>query len=120
MNQILSSTLDLLPSERSLLLAMQRLGFGRFEAIPVRGGEVILEPWPKTVQGIKFTSAGSSPLNLLPEPFQLRRQVIELLEYVRGTEYGEMHCLEVRHGLPFSMEVEMAGAEMTTTGVCHQ
>jgi hypothetical protein len=32
--------------------------------------------------------------------------MIEFLEYVRTIDSGEIRCLEVRHGLPFSMEVE--------------
>jgi hypothetical protein len=32
--------------------------------------------------------------------------VIELFEYVREVDAGEIRTLEIRHGLPFSMEVE--------------
>jgi len=40
------------------------------------------------------------------DEFELKRQVAELFDYVRTIEAGEIRCLEVRHGLPFSMEVE--------------
>jgi hypothetical protein len=32
------------------------------------------------------------------------------LKYVRDTDAGEIRILEVRHGLPFSMEIELAGS----------
>jgi hypothetical protein len=30
----------------------------------------------------------------------------DLFEYIRGVDDGEIRRLEVRHGLPFSMEIE--------------
>jgi hypothetical protein len=32
-----------------------------------------------------------------------------LFEYVRAVDAGEIRTLEVKSGLPFSMEIEMAG-----------
>jgi hypothetical protein len=99
------STSDLLPSERRLVAAMNQLGFGRFESIRIERGELVLEPWPTTVRGVKFGSVDTTPEALSGE-IQLKRQVVELFEYVRSVDVGEIRCLEVRHGLPFSMEVE--------------
>jgi hypothetical protein len=39
------TTHDLLPSEVAFVAAMQQLGFGRFEHLQIRGGELVLEPW---------------------------------------------------------------------------
>ena len=33
------------------------------------------------------------------------------ISYVREVDAGEIRELEVRHGLPFSMEIELAGAK---------
>jgi hypothetical protein len=30
----------------------------------------------------------------------------EFFEYVRAVDAGEIRCLELRHGLPFFMEIE--------------
>ena len=35
------TTQDMLPSEETFLAAMQRLGFGRFEYLQIRGGELV-------------------------------------------------------------------------------
>jgi hypothetical protein len=48
------STLDLRPSERRFVVAMQQLGYGRFESLQIRCGEFILDPWPTTIRSIKF------------------------------------------------------------------
>ena len=41
---------------------------------------------------------------------ELRQQIAEFFAYVREVDAGEIRTLEIRHGLPFSMEVELAGA----------
>jgi hypothetical protein len=111
------STHDLLPSERAFVVAMQQLGFGRFEGLRIDNGEVLLDPWPTTVRGVKFGSEDAATSRTPPEEFQLKRQVIELLAYVRKVDAGEIRTLEIRHGLPFSMEVELADARTTAAEV---
>ena len=99
------STTDLVPSEERFMRALHRLWFGRIEHLRIQRGEVVLEPWPTTVRDVKFGS--DSPVRSeLPETFELKRQVAELFEYVREVDAGEIRTLEIRHGLPFSMEIE--------------
>lgn len=100
-----TATLDLLQSERRFLAAITDLGFGRFEFLRIERGELVLDPWPSTVRGVKFGSEEPAARRG-SEEFELKRQVAELFEYVREVEAGEIRCLEVRHGLPFSMEIE--------------
>jgi hypothetical protein len=100
------STHDLLPSERRFVVAMAELGFGRFEFLRIECGELVLDPWPTTVRGVKFGSAEGATHKRLPTEFDLKSQVAELFEFVRTVQAGEIRCLELRHGLPFSMEVE--------------
>ena len=108
------TTQDLLPSEVAFIAAMQQLGFGLFEFLPIRGGELVLDPPPVAVRHVKFgtpattgkTSEGAS---------ELRQQIAEFFTYVREVDAGEIRTLEIRHGLPFSMEIESAGARTTAT-----
>ena len=44
---------------------------------------------------------------------ELRQQIAEFFSYVREVDAGEIRTLEIRHGLPFSMEVQLAGARRT-------
>ncbi len=108
-----ASTRDLLPSEYRFVIAMQHIGFGSFESLLIENGELVLDPWPTTIRGVKFGSEDRSASLTAPAEFELKRQVIELLEYVRAVEAGEIRTLEIRHGLPFSMEVQLAGAPTT-------
>ena len=106
------TTRELLASEAVFVAAMQQLGFGRFECLQVRGGELVLDPWPATVREIKFATVKN---NGKPElgTAELRPQVAEFFEYVRSGDAGEIRVLEIRHGLPFAMEVELSGARTT-------
>ena len=104
---------DLLPSEAAFLAAMQELGFGRFEYLQIRSGELVLNPGPVAVRDIKFAAApnGARPSASTSE---LPQQVAEFFAYVREGDSGEIRELQVRHGLPFSMEIELAGAKNRT------
>ena len=101
------TTQDLLPSEAAFVAAMQQLGFGRFEYLQIRGGELVLNPWPVTVRDVKFAIAAERPASLPNANSELRPQVAEFFAYVREVDAGEIRELEVRHGLPFSMEIEL-------------
>ncbi len=102
------STRDLLPSERAFVAAMQQLGFGRFEFLRIERGELVLAPWPDCVRDVKFC-ASSTREHLPGGEFLLKPQVAELFEYTRDVDAGEIRTLEVKNGLPFSMEIQMAG-----------
>lgn len=101
------STHDLLPSERALVSAMQEIGFGRLEFLRIARGEILLDPWPTCVRDVKFCSTWERPAT--SRDFLLKPQVAELFAYIRAVDAGEIRTLEVKHGLPFSMEIEMAG-----------
>jgi hypothetical protein len=108
------TTQDLLPSEVAFVAAMQRLGFGLVEFLQIRGGELVLNPAPVTVRHVKFgaiTTTGKP----LDGALELRQQLAEFFGYVREVDAGEIRSLEIRHGLPFSMEIELAG-ERTVGG----
>ncbi|MCC6363117.1 MAG: hypothetical protein IT165_06300 [Bryobacterales bacterium] len=99
---------DLTPSEQRFLAAMKAVGFGRFEYIQIRDGQIVLDPWPTAVRDVKF---GVEPVAERPQSeHQLKRQVAEFFEYTRDVDAGEIRALEIRHGLPFSMEVELAAS----------
>jgi hypothetical protein len=106
------STGDLLPTERTFVTAMQELGFGLFEYLQIRGGELVLNPGPVTVRHIKF---GTPAINgkTSGSTSELRQQIAEFFAYVREVDAGEIRTLEIRHGLPFSMEVELGCARAT-------
>ena len=110
--------LDLQPTEIAFIAAMRELNFGRFEYVQIRAGELVLDPWPVTVRDIKFATSKNSGGPEL-DADELRLQIVEFFEYVRSGDAGEIRTLEIRHGLPFSMEVDLSGAKaLVPAGVC--
>jgi len=103
------ATRELRPSERAFLTAISNLGFGRFEYLRIERGEFVLHPWPVVVQDVKFGSQDPGATKALPQEFELKPQAAELFEYVRTVDAGEIRTLEIKNGLPFSMEIEIAG-----------
>jgi hypothetical protein len=103
------STRDLLATERTFVAAMTSLGFGRFEFLRIDRGELVLDPWPTVVRDVKFSCQDPGAAKTVPADFELKPQVAELFEYIREVDAGEIRTLEVKSGLPFSMEIEMAG-----------
>lgn len=101
---------DLMPSEQRFLGAMREVGFGRFEYVQIRNGQIVLDPLPVAVRDVKFGAESVGELGVHPE-YQLKRQVAEFFEYTRDVDDGEVRTLEIRHGLPFTMEVELAGRQ---------
>ena len=75
------STRDLLPSENRFVTALQQLEYGRFEGILIHQRELVTDPWPIAVRLVKF---GEKNMQLVPPAPDF---------------------LEVRRGLPVSMEI---------------
>ena len=100
-----TSTRDLAPSERHFISITQEIQFGRFEALPIEHGHLILDPWPTIVREIKFC-AKTTKTDVTADDFLLKQHLVELFEYVRSVEVGKIRILEVKNGLPFSMEIE--------------
>jgi hypothetical protein len=82
------TTKDMLPSEATFLAAMRRLGFGRFEYLQIRGGELVVDPWPATVRDVKFATPPIVGKSAEPNS-ELRPQVAEFFAYVRDVDAGE-------------------------------
>jgi|SRR5580698_8812501 hypothetical protein len=97
-------------------VAMHELGFGRFEFVRIERGELVLEPWPMTVRAVKFGTEDTAKQEGLKEEFEFERQVADFFEHVRTVESGEIRCLELRHGLPFSMEITLGPASRLRQG----
>lgn len=106
-------THDLLPSERTFLSAVQELGFGRLEELEVLNGQLVLDQTPAMVREVKF---GSPVINgkTADAALELRPQIAEFFAYVRSVETGKIRLLEVRHGLPFAMEVDLPPGDWTS------
>lgn len=94
------------PSRRRLLELMQRIAFGRIEGLAVRGGEPSFDPPPRVVRKVKIGGENGPRPEVMSTDFPLKREVLELFEHL--TELGDstVRCLEVKGGVPFSLDVE--------------
>jgi len=83
---------DMLPSEVAFVVAMQQLGFGRFEYLQIRGGELVLNPWPSAVRDVKFATPPNTGKPAEPNS-DLRPQIAEFFAYVRDVEPPRLETL---------------------------
>jgi hypothetical protein len=98
------------PSRARLIEWMQRIGFGTIEQLVIRQGEPVLDPPPKVVRDVKFGAEnGPRPESDLND-FVLKAQVRDLFAQFDVMGNGTIRCLEVKHGLPFRMQVEEVSA----------
>lgn len=97
---------ELSPLRQELVRRLQRTGFGRVEALEIRGGQPVLDPGPRFVREIKFASNPGVPPEADASDFQLKREVVELMLALDQIGNGRIDCLTVKHGLPFGMQLD--------------
>jgi len=101
------STRDLLPSERRLGAALQQLGYGRLEWVRILSGEIVFDPWPATIRKLKSGCGGLGETRHQLAEFELKKQLVELREYLRSVADDEIRVLEIHDGLPFATEIAL-------------
>lgn len=100
----------LLPAQVELVELMQKLNFGTIEGLVIRDGLPVLKPKPKVIRDVKFgASNGCRPEAGLTD-FELKPNIQELMATFASLGSATVRRLEVRHGLPFLMQVEEAAA----------
>lgn len=93
------------PARRRLLDLMRDIGFGRIDGLLLLGGEPVFRPAPRIVREVKF--GGESTCNPTRDgDFALKVQVIDLFDQLDEIRDGRIERLEVKHGLPFRMNIE--------------
>lgn len=108
MNDLMTKT-SLSAPRRRLLETMQRLNFGRIEDLEIRNGEPMFNPAPRVVQDIKLGGENGPRPELGTADFALKSQVAEFFDYLSRMGDGSVESIEVKHGLPFKLVIEMAG-----------
>jgi hypothetical protein len=74
---------------------------------PKRSSErrFVLDPCPTIVRSVKFGDTTPNRPDNRSGEFELKQQTAQLFEFIRGVEAGEIRVLELRGGLPFTMEI---------------
>jgi hypothetical protein len=87
---------------------MQQVNFGKVEKLQVRGGEPVFNPSPRIVKEIKFGGENGPRQELKAEDFVLKAQVVEFFSCLTSLGNGMVETLDIKHGLPFRMNMEEA------------
>lgn len=97
---------DLSEARRRLLRLMQDVNFGRI-TLRVRDGEPdVARPW-RTRRTVKLAGGENGPRRETDvADFELCREQVALLDALSGVRDNESVTIEVRHGLPFLVEIE--------------
>lgn len=97
---------DLPIPNQQLLELMQRINFGRIENLLIRNGLPVLDGSHRVVRLVKFGSESGPRPEASRGDFALKAQAVDLFRQIAELGDGTIHCLEVKHGLPFLMQVE--------------
>ena len=96
---------DLSRPERDLVRVMQTINFGRI-SLRVQGGEPDQTQAWRTLRTVKLATGSNGPR---PEArtadFELRAEQVALLDQLSQLQDGTSVTIEVRHGLPFLIEI---------------
>ena len=105
MNQPTKSSLS--AAQAQLVQLLQAVNFGRVEALQVTQGQPSFDPPPRVIQKLKFGGGENGPrAEFGYSDFRLKHGVVELLELISSIEKGEIRSIEIRFGLPCTVEFE--------------
>jgi hypothetical protein len=105
MNQPTKSSLS--AAQTQLIQLLQAVNFGRVEALQVTQGQPSFDPPPRVIQKLKFGGGENGPrAEFGYGDFRLKHGVVELLELISSIEKGEIRSIEIRFGLPCTVELE--------------
>jgi hypothetical protein len=97
---------ELNPHRQRLLELMQQVNFGRLERLQVSRGNPCFDPPPRVIRELKLGSDNGPRPELQRADFELKTQVVELLQCLDEVGDGVIETIEVKHGLPFRVLVE--------------
>jgi hypothetical protein len=99
-------TSDLCELQRQLVELIQELDFGRIEHLQLQDGKPVLQPLPRVIAAVKMAGGGGKTESEVRNGSCLKQSLIDLFGLMRRVGEGELLVIEVRHGLPFSVEIE--------------
>lgn len=100
----------LTPAQADLVELMQKLDFGNIEGLIIKGGQPVLKPRPRVVRDVKFGAGNGHRSETGLTDFALKSSVQELMDTFASLGDATVRRLEIKHGLPFRMQVEEVAA----------
>ena len=93
-------------AQARLIELLQSLNFGRVEGLRVGAGEPIFDPPPRVIQTVRLGSDNGPRPERSYTDFRLKHQIVEMLDIFSRLGEGEIRAIDVRHGLPYCMEID--------------
>jgi hypothetical protein len=90
--------------KQGLVKLMQETNFGRIQ-VAVRDGVPVLETRPRVTRDIKIGGENGARREKYLTDFVLKKEQVEALNHIAGVGCGTV-TIQVKHGLPFRMEIE--------------
>ncbi len=100
---------DLSVRSKALVERMQQINFGRIENLPILAGEPVPDERTKTIRKVKFGGQNIPRKESEMSDFKLKVEVVEFFDELERIGDGIIHSLEIKHGLPFAMDVQHIG-----------
>ena len=94
------------PGQKRAVRLMQDLNCGWIQHLRVTGGEPVFDPLPEVTRRIKLGADNGPRSEMGIRDFALRREHVQFFAHLSSLRDGVVKRIEVRHGLPCSMEVE--------------
>jgi hypothetical protein len=96
-----------LPAARAQLVELlQRINFGRIEHLPVVHGQPVLGSVGKAVSTVKLKGENGPRPEAESTEFLLKQEIVELCSQLDRIGTGHIDLIEVKHGLPFLLEID--------------
>ncbi len=105
MNQPITKS-GLSEPQSRLVELLQRINFGRIERLLVKSGMPVFDPPPRVIQKLKMGGDNAPRPEVDLQDFWLKRPTIEMLRAIADLGDGVVLSIDVKHGLPFSLEIE--------------
>ena len=105
MNKTLTKN-NLTLGRRRLVELMQSTNYGKIKGLSVKAGQPVFDPPPRVVQRIKIAAANRSRTGSPSGDFTLKKEITEFFEHLDRLGTGLVKCIEVKDGLPFTLDFE--------------
>ena len=94
------------PLRQVLVRLLQSINFGHVDGLEVRGGEPVFSPAPMVFVEIKLDFAADPRPEIDLTDFELRDEVIRLMDQLDQLGDGSIERIDVRHGVPRRVLIE--------------
>lgn len=91
---------------QALVRLLQSINFGYVEGLEIRRGEPVFNPAPMVYVEVKLDAAAAPRPEMESADFELRSEVVRLVEQFDDLGDGSIERIDIRHGVPRRVVIE--------------